>query len=379
MTYTILHLIDTTGPGGAEDVFIALASELQTRGTKSVAVIRGEGYVAEQLRAHNIEPIILDSKGSFNIGFLWRLWKIIRREKVRLIQSHLLGSNVYAAIVGWLSRTPVVATYHGMVDVSPNERFKAAKLYFMRKGIQHFVAVSQSLKDAIVKHRLLVPARTSVVYNGIRFSDYTTHRDDALKNSLGLERQVPLLGTLGNIRKSKRYDLLLEATLILKQRNVKVSFSIAGDPSESLKSELDETVAKYALNNIHFVGFVKDSPSYLSNLDGFLLTSDAEGFSISTIEAMASGLPIIATKCGGPQEIIENENQGMLVDVSALAIANAIEDTVNDLASEAKPSLNCAARERVKQKFTLDVMVDEYLKIYSLLDSKIQQNNWKTQ
>ena len=94
MTYKIMHLIDTTGPGGAEDVFITLADKIRGLNTDSIAVIRGEGYVAKQLRAKGIEPIIIDSKGSFNVGFIKALCQLIKQHNIGLIQSHLLGSNV---------------------------------------------------------------------------------------------------------------------------------------------------------------------------------------------------------------------------------------------------------------------------------------------
>ena len=211
MTYNILHLIDTTGPGGAEDVFITLAAKLRNEQVGSIAVIRGEGYVANSLRKLGIEPVIIDSKGSFNVGFIRELCALIKKHNIRLIQSHLLGSNVYASIVGLLTRTPVIATYHGMVDVSPNERFKRLKLWFMRNGIKRFVAVSNSLQQKIQDYNLLVPERTSVVYNGIDTQLYKTQRSTRLKQQLNIPASTFLLGALGNVRSSKRYDLLVDA------------------------------------------------------------------------------------------------------------------------------------------------------------------------
>ena len=372
MAYTVLHLIDTTGPGGAEDVFIALATKIKQSDVDSIAVIRGEGYVADTLRKYGVEPVILDSKGSFNLGFLRALRRLIKRHNVKLIQSHLLGSNVYAAIIGWFTRTPVVATYHGMVDVSPNERFRAIKLWFMRKGISHFVAVSDSLKTAIETQQLLIPEKTSVVYNGIDLTLYSEQVESALKERLHISPHIPLIGALGNVRKSKRYDLLVEAAHLVHQKNIDVAFCIAGDPKASLKDPLDKMIHEYGLTNIHFIGFVADTPEYLRNLDGFILTSDAEGFSISTIEAMATGLPVIATRCGGPEEIIQDEAQGTLVNVSSSAIADAIETFVN--AHKKHPNWRVKkARERVKDSFSEEAMLAQYTQIYHRIDPSFPQ------
>lgn len=352
-------------------MFITLADKLRRLNTHSVVVIRGEGYVAKRLREEGLEPIILDSKGSFNVGFIRDLCKLVKQHKVRIIQSHLLGSNVYASIVGLLTRTPVIATYHGMVDVSPHERFKALKLWFMRNGIARFVAVSNSLQQKIQEHNLLVPERTSVIYNGIDTALYQGQRSSRLKQQLGLAEDTFLLGALGNIRKSKRYDLLIEAIHQVIQRGHKVAVAVAGDPKASLKQALDEQMQRLGVTNIHFIGFIDDTPEYLQNLDGFVLSSDAEGFSISTIEAMATGLPVIATKCGGPEEIIQNPQQATLVDIDAGALADAICELV---ANQPTLAVNQHAISRVQSAFSQEAMVNAYAQLYRAADTAFPQH-----
>ncbi|MCW8091293.1 glycosyltransferase family 4 protein [Alteromonas sp. ASW11-130] len=373
MTYKILHLIDTTGPGGAEEVFIALADHIRSDNIDSVVVIRGEGYVAQQLRKKGLEPIIIDSKGSFNFKLITMLCKVVKQHKIKLIQSHLLGSNVYASIVGLIMRVPVVATYHGMVDVSPNERFKGLKLWFMRTGIAHFVAVSHSLAEKIEQQSLLIPNKTSVVYNGIDTDKYSSDRKDTLRAKLGIPPTTFIFGALGNIRPAKRYDLLIEAANLLKQQNINCAFVIAGDPKAKLRQKLDKQIAYYDLDNIHFVGFVENTPDYLSNLGAFVLTSDAEGFSISTIEAMASGLPVLCTKCGGPEEIIQNNDQGTLVEVNAKSIANGMKNIIKQ--HESGRMVITSAISRVHADFSLKAMTNAYKAIYRKVDNCFPESN----
>ena len=164
---TILHLIDTTGPGGAEMVFIQLADKMRERGFKSIVVIQGPGWVHDELIRRGVEPYVMPAKGSFAFGFLYQLVRLIKKHRVGLIQSHLLGSNVYAAMAGLLTGVPVVATYHGMVDVSPDERFKLLKKKAMQWGIKHYVAVSQRLLENIREQKLLDINKASVIYNGV--------------------------------------------------------------------------------------------------------------------------------------------------------------------------------------------------------------------
>ncbi|MCW8107269.1 glycosyltransferase [Alteromonas ponticola] len=368
MTYKILHLIDTTGPGGAEEVFIALADRIRSTEIESVVVIRGEGYVAQKLRKKGLEPIIIDSKGSFNFKLIKKLCSIIKQHRVNLIQSHLLGSNVYASIVGLIMRIPVVATYHGMVDVAPNERFKALKLWFMRTGISHFISVSHSLAQKIEEQALLIPSKTSVIYNGIDVDKYIPARTSTLRQSLSIPDDTFVFGALGNIRSAKRYDLLIDAAHNLLQTKIKIAIVIAGDPKTSLRQQLDHQISTLNLqNNIHFIGFVEDTPTYLNSLDAFILTSDAEGFSISTIEAMACGLPVICTKCGGPEEIITAPQQGTLVEIDSRSIASAMKSLIKRLGSDTM--VITSAIERVHSAFSLDAMTDSYIAIYRKVDS----------
>jgi len=100
---TILHSIDTTGPGGAETVFIELATRLPADKYRSVVVIRGKGWVYEELCRRGITPVLLDTRGSFNLRYLMGLRKIIRDEGVDLIQAHLLGTSVYCSLAGLLT------------------------------------------------------------------------------------------------------------------------------------------------------------------------------------------------------------------------------------------------------------------------------------
>ena len=120
---TILHTIDTTGPGGAETIFIDLATRLSGNKYRSVVVIRGKGWVYDELCRRGVKPILLNAKGSFNLRYLFGLWRIVQSEGVDLIQSHLLGTNVYCSLVGLLTGKPVITTFHGAVDISEKERF----------------------------------------------------------------------------------------------------------------------------------------------------------------------------------------------------------------------------------------------------------------
>lgn len=304
---TILHVIDTTGPGGAETVFINLADGTRDKGFRSIALIRGKGWVYEELQRQNIETVILDCKGSFNIRFLLNLCKLIKKERVDIIQSHLLGSNIYCAMAGLLTRKPVFATFHGAVDVSKNERFLKLKAWFLNKGVTKFIAVSKGLLEEIRQSGLLNANKAIVIHNGIDTSKYYKRDSKKIRSDLQLGHDAILVGSLGNVRPAKSYDVLIKAAALLVKVSPDYHFVIAGDTNkEPLMSELRALIDDLNVGkNIHFIGFQNDSAEFLGQIDIFLLTSSSEGFSIATVEALATGLPVIATKCGGPEEINE--------------------------------------------------------------------------
>lgn len=369
---TVLHLIDTTGPGGAETVFIQLADRLRGRGYRSIVVIRGPGWVHDELCRRQLDPLVMDAKGSFAFGYLFRLIRLAKREKVDLIQSHLLGSNVYAAMLGLIIRKPVVATYHGMVDVNPRERFRRLKQQVMRWGIRCYVAVSQSLADAIHKQGLLEAAKTHVVYNGVDPEAFSRRSEHDLRQQLGLNEEVKLWGCLGNVRPAKAYDVLVNAMALIQDENPRLHVVVAGHQRASLMAQLREQVDALGVGDrLHFIGFIDDSAAFLRQLDYFVLPSRSEGFSIATIEAMMAGLPIVATRCGGPEEILTHEKTGWLVnpdDPRALAEAMLRLSSNDTLARD----LASAGQYHSRACFGIDAMVNSYQQIYaSILELQI--------
>ena len=369
---TILHIIDTTGPGGAETVFINLATRLPKDEYRSVVVIRGKGWVYDALQRQGVTPILLDAKGSFNWRYLLGLRKIIQSESVDIIQSHLLGSNVYSAIVGLMTGTPVVTTFHGAVDVGEQERFMGLKFALINKGASRIVAVSESLRHDIANRTPLKADNTVVIYNGIDTADFERKKCNAFRQQFDWVDDGIIVGSLGNIRPAKAYDILLQAANLLKNQTKPCRFVIAGQGESNGKpSRLYEKLLKLrdSLNlqeHIKFIGFVDDPAEFLSKIDLFLLSSTSEGFSISTIQAMASSLPVIATRSGGPEEIITHREDGWLVEKdNPAAMAEALDLLKND--PEHCARLSSRAKLRVDSAFGLTAMLGSYQKLYTEL------------
>lgn len=364
---TVLHIIDTTGPGGAETVFIDLSTRLPRSKYRSVVVIRGKGWVYEELRRRGVEPILLDAKGSFNWRYLLKLTRLIVQDKVDLIQSHLLGASVYSAMAGKLTGTPVVATIHGKVDIGARERLQWLKMDALNLGATQIIAVSNELRNDILYRTPLKRKKLDVIYNGIDTSAFQRPRSDILRHQLGWTDKEFVIGCLGNIRPAKGYDILLNAVAQLGEDSP-YRFVVAGQPDKSGLYErlLEQQKALGLEQTVRFLGFLDDPAQYLASLDLFLSTSITEGLPLSAIQAMASGLPLLATRVGGYEELVTDKENGWLVSAgSPQAIAEAIKLLGMDTALRDRLVDN--AQRLVQATFDSRVMFERYQAVYDRL------------
>jgi len=364
---TILHIIDTTGPGGAETVFIDLATQLDADKYRAIIVIRGKGWVYEELVRRGLTPVIIEAKGSFNWTYLKGLTRLIKQEKVDLIQSHLLGSNVYCSLVGLLTQIPVVTTFHGSVDIGENERLKWLKFTAINMGASRVVAVSDSLSNDIQSRTPIRPSKIDVIYNGVITRDFDRPHSTRLREQFDWAKDDIVVGCLGNIRPAKAYNIMLQTASILKKSARSYRFLVAGQGRKGLYETLLAMRSELGLeSDVEFIGFNDDPAEFLANLDIFLLTSSSEGFSIATIQAMASHLPVVATRSGGPEEILNDKKNGLLVEVNnPSALAEAIQTLAAD--AELKTRLAAEGKRHALATFDMSAMLMSYGTLYQKL------------
>lgn len=357
---TVLHVIDTTGPGGAETVFLALAEGCIKQGYRSIALIRGPGWVEQQLTKRSIPYYIRDCKGSLNLRFLFEMISIIRKEKVTHIQSHLLGSNVYTSIVGLFTRIPVTATFHGHVDISPDERLRNAKLAVIKMGARHVVSVTEDLKNTI-NHTTGSWCRLhpTVIPNGIDLSALEKLPVQALAKS----DESLVFGCLGNVRPAKNYPLAIEFVRFLKDRGVNVKLRIAGDDTKSGAIELKKEVSRSGLeDNVEFLGFIDDVPGFFSSIDVFLMTSSSEGHPLALTQALAAAKPILTTR-NGVERVAPEPLLFLAGEHTAASLAAALEKLQKSTHGK---ELLIEGRKYVKDNYSEDVMRQRYTDLYEI-------------
>jgi glycosyltransferase involved in cell wall biosynthesis len=368
---TILHTIDTTGPGGAETVFVNLASKIDRERFRSVVAINGPGWVQDELRRRGLSPYVLNAgkNTSFDVSYLRQLMSIVCRERIDLIHSHLFGSNVYSSIAGLLCGVPAVSTFHGAVDVDSRDRLRSLKFALINAGSCKAVFVSDHLRRNILSGARLALERTARIYNGIDLARQAPGRETAIRRELGLRDEDVLVGAVGNLRPAKGYHILLQAAALLAAQDERFKIVIAGHGSGKLHEQLLALRARLGLQHrVFFLGFRADVVEFLRNLDIFVLSSITEGLSISTIEALACGLPVVVTRSGGPEEIVRHEDNGLLVDVDSPGqIAAAIERITTDAALR---RTLCTNAPRSAMRFGEADMIAAYESLYEEITHK---------
>lgn len=362
----ILHLCETFGTGGAENVMLNVAAELNSDEFKATAVLFGEGWLSENLRRKGVEVKIVETSGSYDLGLLKKLFSIIRDNQIELVQSHLPDANAYASLAGALASVPVVATYHGQVAKTENY-FSSTnlKLAAVKKFSKAVVAVSHYLEDELTQLGRIDRNKIEVIYNGVDWTDFETEVDrSAKRRELGIEPEDRLVVMVANLAVEKGYEFFVRAAKKIASQINKAKFLIIGEGPRFLKEMIEQEIKENQLvDRVRPLGYREDVVEILKVSDLFMLSSISEGLSIATIEAMGVGLPVLVTASGGPEEIVTNAQTGLIVPIAsaeALAEAALILLTDNRLALEYAGN----ARVHVLSKFGLRPMIESYANLY---------------
>jgi glycosyltransferase involved in cell wall biosynthesis len=172
---------------------------------------------------------------------------------------------------------------------------------------------------------------------------------------------------VANVRPPKGHDNFIRSARRIADRFPTAHFAAAGEHMPGLSDQLRALVAELHLEDrFHFVGFRSDVASVLRELDVFVLPSLSEGLPFVALEAMAAGRPSVMTRCGGPEEIVEDGVTGYLVPVGDdAALANRVCDLLSDPIRAER--LGRAAQDRVRRKFSAQGMISEYERLYARL------------
>jgi glycosyltransferase involved in cell wall biosynthesis/predicted ATP-grasp superfamily ATP-dependent carboligase len=365
MRNTVLHIIETGGTGGAETIYLELIRSLDPTRWRSIAVLPSRGWLYDQLVSSGVETIVVPERQSLDLRFFVRIAGLVKQFEVNIIHSHLFGSAVRAALLSRFCGIPAIGTLHGKGDISVTERFRSLKIAIVNHGLCRVVFVSEHLRHWYLDSVPLRKELSAVIKNGVDVVRFSGTPNNEFRRKFGISPDAFVVGSIGNPGPEKGFDVLLDAARILTARRSDFHFVIVGELDEGRGAELVALRESRGLrDHVVLTGFQSDVKSALASFDVYALTSRSEGFSLSIVEAMAMGLPVIATRCGGPEEILEDGVTGLLVEnASASAVADAIERLRTD--SEERQRLGEAARVAARERFSLQDTVRAYERLYS--------------
>ncbi len=361
----VLHVIDTTGPGGAETVFLQLADGLRGRGWKPRMAVVGRGWVLDRVRELDLPVDLLPTEGRLDVRYARTMAALVRRHDIRLIQAHLFSPAVYTSAVGLWTGTPVAATFHGNSDIDAGSFGRRLRFRLLARAAR-VVCVSESLGRELARTGLVPANRARVIHNGVDMRAFGSADGEVVRREHGVPVGAVLVGALGNVRPAKDYATLLRAAAILRD-DPRLRFAIVGERTEPLYGELLALRSQLGLEDrVSFWGFREDVPEILAAFDVLAISSSTEGFSIAAIQAMAAGTPVVATRSGGPEGIITDGQDGVLVAPgSPESLAAGLRRCAED--PEWAAQLAVRAQRTVRDRFSLESMLDAYESLYDEL------------
>lgn len=301
-----------------------------------------------------------------------RLRNLIRHEKVKIVHTFFETSDLWGGPIAKLSGCAALVSNRRDMGILRLSKHQFA-YRVMNPLFDHVLTVSEEVRSYCIQHDRLNPEKVTTLYTGIEMENVlAADGTNGLRVTLGVADDSPLIITVANIRRVKGLDTLLRAAAAVRQEFPRAVFLLVGGISESPHyQELQDLAASLGLKeNVRFLGARDDVISLLKISDVFCLPSRSEGFSNALLEAMARGLPCVATRVGGNAEAVEEGRNGFLVpheDPDALA------DRILTLLRQ--PSLakqmGQVGRQIVEAKFTADAMIARLVELYdSLLDRK---------
>jgi sugar transferase (PEP-CTERM/EpsH1 system associated) len=362
MPIKVLNLITELNIGGAEKALARLLARLD-RGRFAPMVVclyGGGGPVADEIRGLNVPVIDLGMAAKWRWDAFWRLYRLLRWERPTVLHAWMFHANVLGRVLGRLAGVPVIISSERTMGMESRWRYWLNRITGLLTD--RVVCVSQQVADFIVQEVGIPRYKILVVPNGIdvRHFEHLPAKQQA-RAMLGLSVDRMLIGTVARLDPVKRLDVLLHAMRSLRD----VDAVIVGDGPEGAQLEAMSERSGLA-GRVHFAGRQDEVQTWLAALDVFVLSSDWEGMPNTVLEAMAGGLPVVATAVGGTPEVVVDGVTGMLVPPrDPDALARAITHLLR--APALRHQIGRAGRERVGKHFTLEQMVSRTEALYEEL------------
>lgn len=333
--YRVLHVIDSLDLGGAQVVLENLIRHGDaTRFEFEVAAMHGRGQMWERLAALGVPMHSLSFHHKVPLYVPRLAWRFLT-QRYDVVHTHLLAANVIAKPVAAMCGVRVRINHDHCNDklTDPRPWTLPADIYTNLLST-HIVAVSESTREFLVQHERIAADRVTTIHNGIDTEIYRPRPElrAAARGKWGLPADAFIVGGVGRLTHQKNFELFLNVAVQLPDAH----FVIGGTGED--EAALRAQVARLGLGErVTFLGYVSDMPSLWPALDCLLLTSRYEGLPITILEAMACGVPIVASNLDGMREILrDGENAALVPADSQAAFVRAVRAFIDEPALAAK-------------------------------------------
>jgi glycosyltransferase involved in cell wall biosynthesis len=361
---TVCQLLHTMNVGGAEILAARIARRLNGQFRFVFACLDEIGPLGEDLHSEGFPVHLLGRRPGLDWGCPLRLAQLLRQEQVQVVHAHSYTPFFYALTARLRGpRRPILFTEHGrhQPDYPRPKRMLANRLLLSRRD--RVVGVGAAVRQALIANEGLPAARVEVLYNGIDVDAFAAAADRA-----AARREMDAGPNDFVILQVARLDYLKDHATAVRTLARAVAqvpqtrLVLVGDGPE--RPAIEKLIRELKLGDaIRFLGLRKDVDRLLPGADVFLLTSISEGIPLTVIEAMAAGLPVVATDVGGMREVVAEGVTGLLgpaKDDAALATC------ISRLAGDAslRRAMGAAGRARAKNHFDEPRMAADYGRIY---------------
>lgn len=359
----VLHVMQVAG---AEVLVQQTIERLADRIRPTVFCLDALGALGEQLRAEGVDVVCLGRRPGRDWRTAWRLARELRQRKIDVIHAHQYTPFFYSAVARILAGfgPKLVFTEHGrhFPDVVSRKR-RLANRWVLSRLTQRVNAVCEFSRQSLATSDGFDLDHIEVIENGIDAAHYVEPVDRReLRARLGLDQHRRYLACVARFHPVKDHATLLRAFARLAPTHPEVELLLVGDGP--LRADLEQQVRQLQLDSrVRFLGVRRDVPDLLRAVDLFCMTSVSEAASLTVLEAMAAGLPVVVTRVGGNPELVRHEIDGLLVSSrDPEAIADALARLLHEPMLRA--ALGEAGRQRVRERFLLEHTVEAYGRLY---------------
>ena len=368
----IVHVVYSFSVGGLENVIVQLINQLPADRFEHVVLsLTTIGDFKNRIAQQGVRFIELHKPPGHAVALYPKIYQLLRVIKPDVVHSCNLAALEIVPLC-WLARVPLrIHAEHGWDTHDPQG--KSPRYQRLRRAykpfVSHYVAVSKDLDDYLERAIGVPQFRRSLITNGVD--------TQAFSPAQGAPSAVPgcpfvlgenwLLGTVGRLQSVKNQPLLVRAFVRLLQDHpeaaIRMRLVVVGEGP--LRAEIETLLADANVSHLAWLAGARDDVAdVLRMLNCFVLPSQAEGTSCTLQEAMACGLPVVATAVGGTPDLLKHGESGFLVDSDdEAAMANAIWALYTDKAKTLR--LAQTARDWALQNFGLDAMVHSYESLFS--------------